>query len=75
MIVFNGLLHFKPVPLVWASTVFVFPLRATMFQYLLFCIYFKNHVHVNSSHKSYFIDVLARWLQVNGNVVDILAIR
>ena len=41
----------------------------------LFCIYFKNHVHVNSIHKSYFIDLLARWLQVNDNVVDILAIR
>ena len=31
---FNGLLYFKPVPLVWASTVFFFPLRATIFQYL-----------------------------------------
>ena len=41
----------------------------------LFCIYFKNHVHVNSIHKSYFIDPLARWLQVTDNVVDILAIR
>ena len=41
----------------------------------LFCIYFKNHVHVNSIDKSYFIDLLARWLHVTDNVVDILAIR
>ena len=133
---FNGLLHFKPVPLVWASTVFSFPLRATIFQYLYsvftlrtrtikmsqpnintpnsdlvsslsqsqsylspnFLVFLpgltssvrlcgvercpaqqseeeEEEEDVNSSHKSYFIDLFARWLPVNDSVVDVLSIR